>query len=74
MCNEITARGPWTLQDKDKDINELELLRAFFAIQAFAAKQVDMAIRIFLDSSTPVSYVNKCGFQRISNRTRKQRF
>jgi hypothetical protein len=48
-------------QDKDKHINELELLGAFFAIQAFAAKQAGMAIRIFLDNSTAVSYVNKCG-------------
>lgn len=38
VCNEITTRVPWTLQDKDKHINELKLLRAFFAIQAFAAK------------------------------------
>ena len=61
VCNGITARGPWTLQDKDKHINELELLGAFFVIQAFAAKQAGMAIRIFLDNSTAVSYVNKCG-------------
>jgi hypothetical protein len=61
VCNGITARGPWTLQDKDKHINELELLGAFCAIQAFVAKQAGMAIQIFLDNSTAVSYVNKCG-------------
>ncbi len=58
VCNGITARGPWTLQDRDKHINELELLGAFYLIQAFAAKHADMAIRIFFDNLTSVSYVN----------------
>jgi hypothetical protein len=49
------------LQDKDKHINELELLGAFFAIQSFLAKESGIAVRIFLDNSTAVSYVNKCG-------------
>jgi hypothetical protein len=61
VCNGITTRGPWTLQDKDKHINELELLGAFFAIQSFLAKESGIAVRIFLDNSTAVSYVNNCG-------------
>ena len=61
VCNGITARGPWTLQDKDKHINELEQLGAFYATQAFADKQAGIAIQIFLDNSTAVSYGNKCG-------------
>ncbi len=61
VCNRVTARGPWTLQDLNKHINELELLGAFFAIQTFSAKAANIAIRIFLDNSTAVSYINKCG-------------
>jgi hypothetical protein len=61
VCNGVTTRGPWTVQDMNKHINELELLGAFFAIQTFSAKTSNIAIRIFLDNSTAVSYVNKCG-------------
>lgn len=61
VCSGVTTRGPWTLNDKEKHINELELLGALYAIQAFGADSSNVAIRIYLDNSTAVSYVNKCG-------------
>lgn len=47
--------------DGQRHINELKLLGALYAIQAFVADQKNIAVRIFLDNSTGVSYVNKCG-------------
>jgi hypothetical protein len=61
VCNGVTTRGLWTLPDLNKRINELELLGTFFAIQTFSTTALNTAIRIFLDNSTAVSYVNKCG-------------
>jgi hypothetical protein len=55
-CNGVTNQGPWTLSDREKHINELELLGALYAIQAFGADSSNVAIRIYLDNSTAVSY------------------
>lgn len=61
VCNGVTTRGPWMEEHRQKHINELELLGALYAIQAFAAGKKGIAVRIFLDNTTAVSYVNKCG-------------
>lgn len=47
--------------DGQKHINELQLLGSLYAIQAFVANKKNIVMRIFLDNSTAVSYVNKCG-------------
>ncbi len=67
--NGITARGPWTSVDRDRHINELELLGAFNAIQCFAQQSHDVFIRIFLDNNTAVCYLNKHGGTRSQNLT-----
>ena len=66
VCNGVTTRGPWTLEDLGKHINELEILGAFYALQDFAANSLGIAIRIFLDNSTAVSYISKCGGTRLT--------
>ncbi|XP_057365008.1 uncharacterized protein LOC130685703 [Daphnia carinata] len=63
-CDEIRTRGSWTPADIKKHINELELLGAFFAVQAFAAQSKNISIRVFLDNSTAVAYINHCGGSR----------
>ncbi|XP_059352815.1 uncharacterized protein LOC132088282 [Daphnia carinata] len=60
-CNGVRTGGPWTLSDTSKHINELELIGAFYAIQSFTAASRDIAIRIFLDNTTAVAYINNCG-------------
>ncbi|KAI9554908.1 reverse transcriptase [Daphnia sinensis] len=60
-CNGVKTRGPWTLADTRKHINELELTGPFYAIQSYAAQSKDVAIRIYLDNTTAVAYINKCG-------------
>lgn len=60
-CNDETTRGPWTWKDRNRHINELELLGAFYALQVFSEHSRDISIHIYLDNSTSVSYINKCG-------------
>jgi hypothetical protein len=57
----VTARGPWTLDEQARHINELELLAALYALQIFSFHSSDVSIHLFLDNSTAVSYINKCG-------------
>lgn len=59
-CNDVTTRGPWTRVDAGRHINELELLAALYATQAFVGGSVGLFVRLFLDNSTAVSYINKC--------------
>ncbi|KZR98487.1 Uncharacterized protein APZ42_006074, partial [Daphnia magna] len=61
ICDGSRSRGPWTAADKHRHINELELLTAYFSLQAFANSSDIISIHLFLDNSTAVSYINKCG-------------
>lgn len=60
-CGGVTTRGPWTRSDLSRHINELELLAAYYAVQAFVSRTRGLSVRLFLDNSTAVSYINKCG-------------
>lgn len=60
-CGGAKARGPWTINDSKRHINELELLAAFNAIRSFADHSKNIAIRLFLDNSTAMCYINKGG-------------
>ena len=60
-CNEVTTRGLWTSSDALRHINEFELLGAFFALQAFVGSSRDIAVRLFLDNTTAICYINKSG-------------
>ena len=58
-CNEVTTRVPWTSSDASCHINELELLGAFFTLQAFVGSSRDIAVRLFIDNTTAICYINK---------------
>ena len=60
-CDDVMTRGPWTWADKSKHINELELLGAFYALQVFTEHLFHISVHLYLDNSTSVSYINKCG-------------
>lgn len=57
----MTTNGSWNLSDKYMHINELELLGATFAIQAFVGLSKDIAVRVILDNATAVAYINHGG-------------
>ena len=54
------AGGPWTLQDTGH-INWRELLAAFLGLQTFTSKLQGLTIRLELDNTTAVAYINRQG-------------
>jgi hypothetical protein len=60
-CNGVRTRGSWTLQDRERHINELELIGALYAVQAFTAEAKNISVRIYLDNITAVAYINHGG-------------
>ena len=69
MCDGITTRVPWLKEDGSRHINELELLGALFALQTFTKDSANISVHLFLDNSTAVAYVNKCGGTRSGSLT-----
>ena len=61
VCDGSRTRGPWAAADLRRHINELELLAAFYALQVFTRFSRDINVTLFLDNSTAVAYINKCG-------------
>ncbi len=61
VCNGVTTNGSWTLSDSRRHINELELIGALFAIQAFVGRSSGIAVRLVLDNATAVAYINHGG-------------
>ena len=64
VMNSVSAKGPWTLEDQGKHINELELLAAFFALKAFTSSSTGISVCLMLDNITAVHYINKSGGSR----------
>jgi hypothetical protein len=60
-CDGVQSRGPWTGRDRQRHINELELLAAYNAVKSLTAGSSNLTIKLFLDNSTAVCYVNKRG-------------
>ena len=61
VCNGVTTNGSWSLSDSRRHINELELIGALFAIQAFVGRSSGIAVRLVLDNATAVAYINHGG-------------
>lgn len=55
VCDGITAKNPWTGENRLKNINELELMAAWNALNCFLAASQDIVIRVYLDNQTSVS-------------------
>lgn len=69
ICNGVTTRGPWTVDQLGLHINCLELLGALYALQSFVGGSRGLSVRIFLDNSTAVCYINKGGGTRSAELT-----
>ena len=59
-CNGQTTGGRWSLSESNNHINFLELLAAFLALQSFVS-QSNIHVRLKLDNTTAVSYINNMG-------------
>jgi hypothetical protein len=56
-----SAGGAWTLPEADRHINEKELHAVLLALQCFAKNLQDVHIRLEIDNTTAVSYIQKQG-------------
>jgi hypothetical protein len=61
VMNEVSSKGPWTLGDKNRHINELELLAALNGLKCFTSQVSNLSVRLMLDNFTAVHYINKSG-------------
>jgi hypothetical protein len=69
VCDGVVIRGPWTTAQTSLHINQLELTGALYALQSFAGEAQGLSIRIYLDNSTAVCYINRGGETRSSELT-----
>ena len=60
-CQGISTGGPWCLEEKRLHINCLELLAGSFAIQTFTKDKVCAHVRLLMDNTAAVAYINKMG-------------
>ena len=61
VCGETSTGMTWTSEESSLHINVLELQAAFNALQSFAGFESNCTIRLRLDNSTAVSYINRVG-------------
>ena len=60
-CGLQTAKGSWSSQERSLHINILELKAGFLAIQSFLKHKTNMSIKLRLDNTTAVFYINNKG-------------
>lgn len=61
IYGEQKAGGRWMPSEATLHINVLELKAAFFALKCFCSNVTNQHIRIFIDNTTAVSYINNMG-------------
>lgn len=61
VCNGVNTRGPWTSLVAGRHINELELLGAFLSLQSYVSNSKGLAVLMYLDNTTAISYINEGG-------------
>ncbi len=60
-CGNISTNGRWSHEENLLHINVLELKAAFLAIQSFLKHQSNLVVKLRLDNTTAVSYINNQG-------------
>lgn len=63
----LEARGPWLPNDCLWNISELEMLAATNTLQSLANNARNVSIRLRIDNSITVAYLNKCGGKKPEN-------
>ena len=69
VCDGVASRGPWTTAQASLHINQLELTGALYALQSFAGEAHGLSVRMYLDNSTAVCYIDKGGGTKSSELT-----
>ena len=61
VFEDMTCGGHWTPQEAGEHINYLELMAAFFSLQAFVTKLNNKHVRLKIDNTTAVAVINNMG-------------
>ena len=61
VFKDLTCGGHWTPQEAEEHINYLELMAAFFSLQAFVTKLNNKHVRLKIDNTTAVAAINNMG-------------
>ena len=58
-CGGQSANGRWSILEAHNHISYLELLSSLYALQAIVPNLRDVHVRLKIDNSTTVAYINK---------------
>lgn len=58
---ETSTGGRWTDEEAEKHINILELKAAFFALRSFCETMRNVHVKLLIDNTTSVAYINHMG-------------
>ena len=61
VFKDLTCGGHWTPQEAEEHINYLELMAAFFSLQAFVTKLNNKHVRLKIDNTTAMAAINNMG-------------
>ncbi|XP_068690471.1 uncharacterized protein [Montipora foliosa] len=61
VSGSLSASGRWSQSESKRHINYLELLASFHALQCFVPNSRSIHVRLALDNSTAVAYINNMG-------------
>jgi len=57
-CGRVSTRGLWSPEERCRHINCLELMGVSLAVKAFAKDRENLNIRLCMDNTTVIAYVN----------------
>ena len=61
FCQQVSIGGPWSLQEKTRFINGLELIAATLALKTFVKNKTCLSVLLRIDNTTAVVYINNQG-------------
>ena len=61
VSGSLSASGRWSQSESKHHINYLELLASFHALQCFVSNSRSIHVRLAVDNSTAVAYINNMG-------------
>ena len=61
VCVDSTTGGPWSAEEKSWHINRKELFAAFLTLKSFCKHACHTHIRLEIDNTTAVAYINNQG-------------
>ena len=61
VSGSLSASGRWSQSEYEHHINYLELLASFHALQCFVSNSRSIHVKLAIDNSTAVGYINNMG-------------